>query len=109
MSNEWRFVSGDWNVVCDVCGFKTKASRIKKRWDNLMVCPDDFEERHIQDFLRVKPDKITVPFIRKPEDVFLPEVCSIVTRHSYAGLGTADCMAAGYTMYTYEELLAALT
>ena len=70
----------------------------------MIVCPDDYEERHIQDFLRVSPDTITVPFIRNPEDTFLPAVCSIITRSPYANLGTADCMTVD-SPYTYEGIL----
>jgi hypothetical protein len=97
--------AGDWLVICDICGQKSKASQVKKRWDGMIVCPDDYEERHIQDFLRVSPDTITVPFIRNPEDTFLPAVCSIITRSPYANLGTADCMTVS-SLFTYEEILA---
>ena len=33
-----RLVRGDWNAICDRCGFKFKASELKKTWDNLYVC-----------------------------------------------------------------------
>jgi predicted class III extradiol MEMO1 family dioxygenase len=56
---------GDWNVHCDVCSRKIKASESKKRWDGLIVCSDDFEHRHPQDFVRAKQDKISVAFVRK--------------------------------------------
>jgi hypothetical protein len=46
---------GDWNSVCDLCGFRYKASQMKKRWDGLMVCPEDFEERNKQEFVRGVP------------------------------------------------------
>ena len=58
------FISGDWNVVCDVCSKKIKASDAKQRWDGLIVCPTDFESRHPQDFVKARTDKITVPFTR---------------------------------------------
>jgi hypothetical protein len=66
------FVSGDWNAICDVCGTKTKASKLKKRWDGFWVCTNDFESRQPLDFLRVRPDKGSVPWSR-PEatDSFL--------------------------------------
>ena len=67
-----RFVSGDWNVICDVSGFKVKASQTRRQWNNLRVRESEFEERHPQDFVRGVPDHQTVPFAR-PEstDVFL--------------------------------------
>jgi len=58
------YKSGDWNVTCDVCSKKIKASKSYKRWDGFIVCADDFEMRHPQDFVRAKQDKISVPFTR---------------------------------------------
>lgn len=72
MSKGWNYKSGDWLLLCDVCAKKIKASESKERWDGLRVCKDDWEPRHSMDFLRVRSDKISVPFIRpQPEDVFL--------------------------------------
>lgn len=65
------YVSGNWNVICDVCSKKIKASDAKQRWDGLIVCPSDFEHRHEQDYVRARTDKITVPFTRpRPTDLF---------------------------------------
>ena len=58
------YVSGDWNVVCDSCSVKIKASKTKRRWDGFQVCPACFETRHPQDFVRARQDKISVPFTR---------------------------------------------
>lgn len=58
------YVSGEWNLICDVCSKKIKAHDAKQRWDGLVVCPDDFEHRHPQDYVKAKIDKITVPFTR---------------------------------------------
>lgn len=67
------YKSGDWNVICDICSKKIKASESLKRWDGFVVCEDDFEQRHPQDFVRSKEDKISVPFTRpRPTDVFVP-------------------------------------
>jgi len=72
MSKTWDYKSGDWWAICDVCSRKVKASKIKHRWDGLLVCPEDFEHRHPQDFIKVRQDKITVPFLRpRPQDVFI--------------------------------------
>lgn len=59
-----HFVSGQWNVTCDVCSKKIKSGEAKQRWDGFIVCPDDYEMRHPQDFVRTRQDKITVPFTR---------------------------------------------
>lgn len=62
---------GDWNAVCDVCGFKKKASELLERWDGLRVCKDDFELRHPSDLYRgpTGPES-QVPWTRpEPADV----------------------------------------
>lgn len=69
-----HFISGEWNVICDVCSKKIKAHDAKQRWDGFIVCPDDFEHRHPQDFVKAKTDKITVPFTRpRPVDIFVDD------------------------------------
>lgn len=90
-----RLKVGDWNAICDVCGFKFKASELRKRWDGLYVCTKDWEQRHESDLLRVKPEKITPPWVRpEPDDTFL-NVCDIWTTSPMADFGTADCMRVG--------------
>ena len=59
---------GDWNAWCDVCGFKYKASELRKRWDGMMVCNGDFEIRNQQDFIRSVPEKPAPPFSRPRND-----------------------------------------
>ncbi len=56
--------SGEWNTICDVCGWKYKASDLRKRWDGFMVCEPDWEKRHDQDFLRAVEDDQSVPWTR---------------------------------------------
>lgn len=66
------YISGQFNVICDVCSKKIKSGIAKKRWDGFIVCPEDFEFRHPQDFVRARQDKITVPFIRPiPNEPFI--------------------------------------
>lgn len=63
---------GDYYVICDVCGFKMRASETSKRWDGLKVCKKDWEPRHPQDFVRGKKDRQAVPNARPEQsDVFL--------------------------------------
>ena len=54
------YIPGDHNITCDVCSRKIKMSQARKRWDGFLVCKEDFEERHPQDFVRARQDKITV-------------------------------------------------
>lgn len=74
MSKNWNYVSGDWNVICDVCSKKIKASEAKQRWDGFIVCKDDYEQRQPLDFIRARQDKISVPYTRPvPTDTFVPQ------------------------------------
>jgi hypothetical protein len=71
MSRGWSFASGDWNINCDVCSIKIKASESKERWDGFIVCPNCWEPRQSLDFVRARQDKISVPFARPiPPEVF---------------------------------------
>ena len=61
------YKKGDWNVICDICGFKKKFSETSINWKNQVVCSDTcYEDRHPQDFVFGKADKQTVP-IARPE------------------------------------------
>lgn len=96
---------GCWNVICDTCGFEFKSDEMKRRWDGLMVCKDDYELDHPQKYLRVRETGQAVPWVRsEPTDQFI-EICTIITSSGYAGLGTAGCMRAGNTTYTVPFLL----
>lgn len=89
------YKSGEWNVTCDVCSKKIKASESKQRWDGLIVCADDFEYRHPQDFVRARQDKISVPFTRPiPTLTYVTLACDIWTSQGVADEGVADCAQA---------------
>ncbi len=98
------FTSGQWNALCDRCGFKFKSSELKKDWQGLMVCPKDYEARHPQDFIKVRPEKAIPEWTRpRTEDVFT-EVCYLWELSGYAGLGSAGCMSAGNNSFSYTML-----
>ena len=86
------YIPGEFNVTCDVCSKKIKASDAKQRWDGLIVCPSDFEHRHPQDYIRAKTDKITVPFTR-PIPTFI--FTNITYINQYV---STDYMVDGYTL-----------
>ena len=87
-----RFKLGDWFAICDVCGFKFHASKLRKRWDGLMVCHEDFEIRQPQDFARVVPDHPTPPWTRPvPADVFVTGGCTIQGRSCIVDYAVVDC------------------
>ncbi len=59
---------GDYNAICDRCGFKFKASELKLEWTGLQVCVDDWEPRHPSDFFKGFADDQSVPYSR-PDSV----------------------------------------
>lgn len=89
-----------WNVICDVCGFEFKSDQVRMRWDNLIVCKEDWEPRHQQDFIRAVEEKIVPDFVRPvPADVFVDVnyntslfYCDVVKNRGVAGYGVAGCM-----------------
>lgn len=60
--------SYEYNVLCDVCGFKMKSTEVRKRWDGFMVCSKDWETRHSLDFYTTRNDTHLLPFIRVDND-----------------------------------------
>lgn len=102
------YKAGDNNCICDRCGFKYKASELKRTWDGLWVCSKDWEPRHPQDFVRGVEDYQRAR-ISRPEgpDVFvplgvdggdspdIPDGCTLSGITGIAGMGIAGCMVAG--------------
>lgn len=97
---------GDWNAICDVCGFKHKASTMRKRWDGLMVCETDYELRNPQDFLRVRGDTPAVPWTRpEPTDIFVGPACYLWDQSAFTGLGVCGCAITGKTFpFTSQQM-----
>ena len=68
---------GQWNVICDRCGFNYKNKQVKRDWAGLFTCHGGgthggWEERHPQDFVKGKADRQAPPWVRpESEDVFV--------------------------------------
>lgn len=83
------YVPGDFKRICDVCGFVYRASETRKRWDGLIVCMADFEQRHPQDFVRGRKDRQNVPDPRpEPVDNIIGPLQTVTTAASLAGSST---------------------
>lgn len=68
MSNANFYKPGTWNAICDSCGFKFKATDLKRRWDGMIVDAACWETRNPQDFLRsVREYSNEMPWTR-PDD-----------------------------------------
>ena len=93
MSYKPRYDKTDWKSICDICGRIFKASSLRQRWDGFMACPDDWEPRQMQDYVRGVADT-QAPKWTRPEatDTY---VLGCTTRTSIAGWASAGCMVAG--------------
>jgi len=92
------YISGEWNLTCDICSKKIKAHESKQRWDGFLTCHSCWEPRHEQDFVRARQDKITIPFQRPiPELVFtnVVYICTVEGRTAIANMAVAGCSITG--------------
>jgi hypothetical protein len=85
---------GDWNARCDRCGKKMKGSELRKTWQGFMVCPEHWEPRQPQDFVKSVPEHPTPPFVRNPGDIFL-EQCTFNGLSAIPGYASPGCMTPG--------------
>ena len=104
MSNT-TYIPGNWNSHCDICGFRFKASQLKKNWQGLMTCEADYEHDHPQKFLRVTERSPTVPWVRKLSDDSFVYVCKLSAAVSYADYAEADCGRADITFPALADLI----
>lgn len=94
----------EYNALCDVCGFKFKASQLKKRWDGFMVCNDDWEPRNILDFYRTRSDAHILPFTRPDdsgENTWTPTVVNVTGTYSLNATYVVD----SNNLVTYKILI----
>lgn len=86
---------GQWKATCDRCGYEFLAKDLHKDWQGLRVCKHDLETRHPQDFIKVRPERITPPWTRpEPADVFTGPTCTPTSIQGRADIGTANCARA---------------
>lgn len=88
-----RYIKGDYDAICEICGFKFKASELRRRWDGYFVDSRCWEPRHPQDFIRGVAD-IQAPVWTRPEatDTF---VLGCSTQTAIVGYASAGCLIAG--------------
>ena len=69
------FQPGNHWAICDVCGFAYRNHDLRRRWDGAVVCKEDWEVRHPQDFLRARQEDQSPKGHVRPEgeDQFIEE------------------------------------
>jgi len=88
------YSSGDWNSTCYECGRKMKASQMKRHWQGYYVCPEHWEPRHPQDFVRAVPDNQPVPW-SQPENETFVLFCTPLGSTAIPGYATPGCSIPG--------------
>jgi hypothetical protein len=87
------FEPGNHWLICDRCGCAVRSMLAKVTWEGYVVCPDDWEPRHPQDFVRAKFDRIAPEGLIRPEEgegtLFISPFCS--TNTAICDVAIADC------------------
>lgn len=96
------FALGDWNAICDQCGRKRKGSTLRLQWNGLWVCPEHWEPRQPQDFVKAVPEHPTPPFVRTPTDNFMPVICTINGSASIVDFAVVDCVTIDYIPASFD-------
>ncbi len=60
MGSYSNYRSGSHLWICDRCGFQYHAEDKRREWTGLITCPECWEPRHPQDFVKAKVDNQTV-------------------------------------------------
>ena len=94
MGKSDKFVLGEWNAICDMCGFKFKSSKLQKNWEGFMVCSKCWEPQHPQDFVRSTLDRQRIPWGR-PDRVIKYEETTTKTTAGTVGVKALTVTTAG--------------
>lgn len=85
---------GDWNAQCFRCGCKRKAAEMKRQWQGYYVCPEHWEIRQPQDFVRGVPDREDVPWSQPVNWTYVGPaagLCTVTGRSAVVNQAVADC------------------
>jgi hypothetical protein len=95
------YIGGNHWVICDRCGCAIRVADSRITWEGYVVCLDDWEPRHPQDFVRAREDRIAPEGPVRPD--LIPQAPSAIDPHlrlGVAGYAIAGYAIAGVTVYT---------
>ena len=99
MGRSDHYVPGDWNAQCFRCGMKRKAGELRKQWQGYWVCPEHWEPRHPQDFVRAIPDNPSVPWDQPDSWNYVgPVICTPAGTTALPGYATPGCAIPSKTL-----------
>lgn len=98
------YTPGEHYALCDRCGFVFNQSHLKETWDGYLVCPEDWEPRQPQDFVRGREDNQAPQGNVNPEgaDTYLTTTV-FGTRTAIAGIAIAGIAVAGRSTTPHTE------
>jgi hypothetical protein len=71
-TREGVYVSGDYYLLCDTCGFKKRRSECAKDWEGKMVCMATcLDERNPQDYIHARAERQAVVDARYAEPTYV--------------------------------------
>jgi hypothetical protein len=86
---------GSFNAQCYRCGCKRKASEMRKQWQGYYVCPEHWEPRQAQDFVKGIPDQMAPPWVQPPPADIILVQCTLLGQQGCAGFSIAGCAISG--------------
>lgn len=96
------YTKGSWKVICDICGREYLSYELRKRWDGFLVCKDDWEPRHPQDFVRGVADFQAPPYTRpESQDTFIG-VCTPDGMSCIVDYAVVECCIVDYIAYWFD-------
>lgn len=80
-----KYIPGQWNAICDRCGFQFKNIALREEWTGLRVCKGCFEVRHPQTLIKVPNENPGAPWSRPvgTASYVTPTYASILTEDSH--------------------------
>lgn len=101
---EDRYVPGDWNINCAMCGMKMKAGEAVHNWQGTWRHRRCNEPRPPQDFVRAfRAPEMVIPWSQKMAEADI-QICTLNGISSIAGYSVGGCWLAGRTGPLAESL-----
>jgi hypothetical protein len=93
---------GDYNAICYECGRKRKAGDLKRHWQGYWVCPEHWEARHPQDFVKGTKDTQTPPWAQPVPAAVFTDFCTPGGLTAIVDTAVVDCAVVDYISPAYD-------
>lgn len=97
-TKEDKFVPGDWNIDCSMCGFKMKFGDAVMNWQGMWRHVRCNEPRHPQDFVHsTSSQEMTIPVAQKLSETD-EKICTFNGISAIPGYAIPGCSIPGRTI-----------